>query len=119
MARAPGMVFACSPKVADDRRSRQASRLPGLPTFLRSSKMLASNTCLNFRRPDDRGTGAAVKERKQRMKMSKAGSRWSEEAEEPCGTEARMRLLLAAEKLFAERGAVSVSVRDLAREAKV
>lgn len=30
-----------------------------------------------------------------------------------------MRLLLAAEKLFAERGAVSVSVRDLAKEAKV
>jgi AcrR family transcriptional regulator len=51
------------------------------------------------------------------MKMSKSGAPWTEEVEAPC--EARMRLLLAAEKLFAERGAVSVSVRDLAREAKV
>jgi AcrR family transcriptional regulator len=53
------------------------------------------------------------------MKMSKASAPWAEEAEEPCGMEARTRLLLAAEKLFAERGAVSVSVRDLAKEAKV
>ena len=30
-----------------------------------------------------------------------------------------MRLLVTAEKLFAERGPVSVSVRDLAQEAKV
>src|SRR5438552_4171288 len=73
--------------------------------------MTVSNVCLNFKEET-----VAMKKIGLNPRQAKPLNAADEEVF--CKLEVRKRLLVAAEELFAERGLVSVSVRDLAERAK-